>query len=137
MTARETLDVFDKNQPYDRRERPRLVRARRSAGDEKAGAGGIANHAAVEVELQGAFQDEPHMSLLAPLGFDELGGEFHQANLPGALSIYLEARARQGRLPFEGFEVNLEARHRGRQRNRLAKRTPKPSGSAMVKSRRP
>jgi hypothetical protein len=57
------------------------VCAVRSGGNEDALRLLIYDYVALEVNLEATFENQPDMFFFAPVRFDELGSEFHEADL--------------------------------------------------------
>jgi len=66
---------------------------------------------AVKIDLKAAFANKTDMALLAPLRFNKVGSEFHEANLFTVGPICFEPRSGKGRLPLYFIEADLERLH--------------------------
>ena len=107
-TSANGLSIFNEDQAGYRSKRPRLVCARRARRNEDTGALRIRNDIASKVDFQDTCQNKANVPFRAPVRFDKLCGELDEPKLLRAVSVDLEAQARQRGLPIERFEVYFE-----------------------------
>ncbi len=94
-TSANRLSIFNEDQAGHRSKRPCLVCARRARRNEDTGALRIRNDIASEVDFQNPRQNKANVPFRAPVRFDKLCGELDKPKLLRAVSVNLEAYARQ------------------------------------------
>lgn len=106
--------ILDQYQSHNWSNRASFVSTRRPWWNEKTITFPVDDYLTVEIHLKDTFENQPDMASIAPMRFDELGSELHEADLLFVRTIGLEPRARKRRLPFESVEVDLIRLHGSR-----------------------
>jgi hypothetical protein len=107
-TSANRLGIFNQNQAGYRSKRPCLVCIRGTRRNEYTGSLRIRNDIASKVDFQDTGQNEANVPFRAPVRLDKLCGELDEPKLLRAVSVDLEAHARQRRLPIERFKLYFE-----------------------------
>ncbi len=94
-TSAYELSIFNEDQASYRSKRPRLVCARRARRNEDTRALRIRDDIALKVDFQDTRQNKANVPFRAPVRFDKLRGELDEPKLLRAISVDLEAHARQ------------------------------------------
>jgi hypothetical protein len=88
-----------------------FVAVLRTCRNLNAGTFRVAHELAPKINLKFALDHETEVSLFAPLWFDELACELHDAKLLAAVAEHLKTSAGHQTLPGQGVEINLKRLH--------------------------